>query len=128
MLIYSFVLNFETGLHQLSAWILWTGTLAALFTALSLAHPLSILTSFVAAPITTLHPMLACGWFAGLVEATLKKPTVLDVQNISTDILSLKGILRNRFLKTIFVTFMANIGGTIGTLIAGTDMIRNLFS
>jgi pheromone shutdown-related protein TraB len=128
MLVYSFVLNFETGLQQLSAWVLWTGTLAALFTALSLAHPLSILTSFIAAPITTLHPLLACGWFAGLVEASLKKPTVLDVQNISTDIFSLKGILKNRFLKTIFVTFMANIGGTIGTLIAGTDMVRNLFT
>lgn len=128
MLIYSFVLNFETGLQQLSAWVLWTGTLAALFTALSLAHPLSILTSFIAAPITTLHPLLACGWFAGLVEASLKKPTVLDVQNISTDIFNLRGILKNRFLKTIFVIFMANIGGTIGTLIAGTDMVRNLFT
>jgi pheromone shutdown-related protein TraB len=128
ILIYSFVLNFETGLQQLSAWVLWTGTLAAIFTALSFAHPFSILTSFLAAPITTLHPLLACGWFAGLVEATVKKPTVLDVQNISTDIFSLKGILKNRFLKTIFVIFMSNIGGSLGTIIAGTDMIRNLFS
>jgi len=128
MLIYSFVNNFEAGLHQLSAWILWTGTFAALFTALSLAHPLTILTSFVAAPITTLHPMLACGWFAGLVEASLKKPTVQDVQNLSTDMLSPRGILRNRFLKTIFVIAMSNIGGTIGTLIAGTDMVRKLFT
>lgn len=128
MLIYSFVLNFETGLQQLSAWLLWTGTLAAVFTALSLAHPLSILTSFLAAPITTLHPMLACGWFAGLVEASVKKPTVLDVQNISTDIFSFKGIFKNRFLKILVVIFMSNLGGSIGTLIAGTDMIRNLFS
>lgn len=126
LFIYGFVLNVQTGINQLSAWVLWTGALAAIFTALSLGHPLSILTSFVAAPITTLHPMLACGWFAGLVEATIKKPTVQDVQNLQTDIFSFKGFFRNRFLKTIVVVVMSNIGGTIGTLIAGTGIIRNL--
>lgn len=124
--VYSFALNVQTGLQQLSLWVLWTGMLAALFTALSLGHPISILTAFVVAPITTLHPLLACGWFAGLVEATIKKPTVHDIQNIQTDISSLKGILKNRFLKTILVIFMTNIGGSIGTLIAGTNILRNL--
>ncbi len=124
--VYSFALNLQTGLQQLSLWVLWTGMLAALFTALSLGHPISILTAFVVAPITTLHPLLACGWFAGLVEATIKKPTVHDIQNIQTDISSLKGIFKNRFLKTILVIFMTNIGGSIGTLIAGTNILRNL--
>jgi pheromone shutdown-related protein TraB len=127
LLLYSFIVNFQTGLQQLSAWVLWTGILAAAFTALSLAHPFSILTSFIAAPLTTLHPLLACGWFAGLVEATIKKPTVKDVQDVQEDIFSLKGFYKNRLLKTIFVMFMANIGATIGTLIAGTSLIRNLF-
>lgn len=127
IIVYSFVLNLQTGLRQLSTWVLWTGALAALFTALSLGHPLSILTSFVAAPFTTLHPLLACGWFAGLVEATIKKPAVKDIQNIQTDILSIKGVFKNRFLKTVLVVFMANIGGSIGTFIAGTNLIKNLF-
>lgn len=124
--VYSFALGVQTGLRQLSLWVLWTGTLAALFAILTLAHPLSILTAFIAAPITTLHPLLACGWFAGLVEATIKKPTVEDIQNIHTDILSLKGYFKNRFLKTILVIFMTNIGASIGTFVAGTDIIRNL--
>ncbi|MDF2986709.1 MAG: TraB family protein [Eubacterium sp.] len=127
LLVYAFVLNFQTGVQQLSAWVLWTGALAALFTALSLGHPLSILTSFLAAPITTLHPLLACGWFAGLVEASLKKPTVQDVHNIQNDIFSFKGFFKNRFLKTLLIVIMANIGSSIGTFIAGTDIIRNLF-
>ncbi len=127
LIVYSFVLNLQTGLRQLSTWVLWTGALAALFTALSLGHPLSILTSFVAAPFTTLHPLLACGWFAGLVEASIKKPAVKDIQNIQTDMLSIKGIFRNRFLKTILVVIMANIGGSIGTFVAGTNLIKNLF-
>lgn len=127
LLVYSFVMNFETGIRQLSAWVLWTGAFAALFTALAFGHPISILTSFLAAPITTLHPLLACGWFAGLAQATVKKPTVQDVMNIQTDILSIKGIFKNRFLKTLLVIIMSNLGGTIGTFIAGTDLIRNIF-
>jgi len=127
LIIYAFVVNVQTGLQQLSSWVLWNGTLAALFTALAFGHPLSILTSFVVAPITSLNPMLACGWFAGLVEASVKKPTVQDVLNVQTDISSLKGFYKNRFLKTLMIVVLANIGSSIGTFIAGTDIIRNLF-
>lgn len=126
LIIYAFAMNFETGMQQLSSWVLWNGTLAALFTALFLGHPLSILTAFVAAPITSLNPMLACGWFAGLVQATVKKPTVQDVMNVHTDIFSIKGLYRNRFLKALMIVVFANIGSSIGTFVAGTDLIRNL--
>ena len=78
LIAYGFIINMQTGLQQLTAWILWNSAMAALFTALSLGHPLSILTSFFVAPISSLNPMLACGWFAGLVEATVRKPTVKD--------------------------------------------------
>jgi len=127
LIIYAFILNVQTGMQQLSSWVLWNGTLAAIFTALAFGHPLSILTAFVAAPITSLNPMLACGWFAGLVEATVKKPTVHDVLNVQTDIFSLKGFYKNRFLKTLLIVILANIGSSIGTFIAGTDIISNLF-
>lgn len=115
-----------SAVQQLSVWVLWTGIWAAGFTALSLGHPLSILTSFITAPFTTIHPLLACGWFTGIVEASLKKPTVQDVHNILTDIFSFKGFFRNRFLKILLVVLMANIGASIGTLIAGTNLIKNL--
>ncbi len=127
LFLYAFIINIQTGLQQLSVWVLWTGISAALFTALSLAHPLSIITSLIAAPFTTLNPVLACGWFTGLVEASLKKPTVQDIQDISEDILTIKGFFKNRFLRIILVIFMANAGASIGTFVAGADIIRNLF-
>jgi pheromone shutdown protein TraB len=80
----------------------------------------------LAAPFTTLHPLLACGWFTGLVEAVIKKPTVADVQNVSQDIFSIKGFYRNRLLRTLLVIFMANLGASLGTFIAGADIIRQL--
>ena len=127
LLIYSFILNFQTGLTQLGTWVLWSGSLAALFTALSLGHPLSILTAFVSAPITALHPLLACGWFAGLVEASIRKPTVEDIQNVSNDITSFKKAFKNRFIKALIVVIMANLGTTIGVFIAGFDLFKNIF-
>ena len=127
LLTYAFVSNIQTGLQQLSAWVLWTGVLAAVFTAFSFGHPLSILTSLVVAPFTTLNPLLACGWFTGLVEATIRKPAVHDLHNVAEDIQSLKGFFKNRLLRIILVVFMANIGASLGTFIAGAGMIKNLF-
>jgi pheromone shutdown protein TraB len=61
------------------------------------------------------------------VEATVRKPSVQDLHNVSEDILSLKGFFKNRLLRIIMVVFMANIGASLGTFIAGAGIIRNLF-
>ncbi|MDR1615661.1 MAG: TraB/GumN family protein [Syntrophomonadaceae bacterium] len=128
LIIYAFAVNVNIGLQQVTTWFIWKCALAGIFTAVTLAHPLSILTALVLAPFTSLNPMLACGWFAGLVEASIKKPTVEDVQNIPVDIFSVKGFFRNRFLKIILVVIMANIGSSIGTFVAGFNILGNLFN
>jgi pheromone shutdown-related protein TraB len=127
LFVYGFALNVQTGFEQLSVWVLWNSALAAIFTALARGHPLSVLAALVAAPFTSLNPFLACGWVAGLAEATIRKPTVQDINNIPQDILSFKKFLRNRFLRALLVVIMANIGSSIGTFVAGTSIIRNLF-
>lgn len=124
MIGYSFITNLQMGLQQLSSWILWNGVLAALFTALALGHPLTILAAFVSAPITSVDPLLACGWITGIVEATIRKPTVKDVNNVPEDIFHITRFFKNRFLKALAIVFFSNIGSAIGTLIAGTDIIK----
>lgn len=127
LIVYGFVINIQTGMEQLTVWILWNGILSAIFTTLALGHPFSILTAFIVAPISSLNPFLACGWFTGLVEATLRKPTVQDVNNVPNDISRFKGFFKNRFLRILLVVIMANIGSSVGTFIAGMDIIQNLF-
>ncbi|RGC76879.1 TraB/GumN family protein [Faecalimonas umbilicata] len=124
---YGFFTNAQTGLYQIKAWILWTGILAAIFTTIAFGHPLSIITAFVSAPITTLNPFLACGWFVGLVEATVRRPTVHDVNSISEDIFHIKRFFRNRFFRTLGIVVFANVGSSIGTIMASKDIIQNLF-
>ena len=70
--------------------------------------------------------MLACGWFAGIVEATLKKPTVEDVNNIPDDVFSIKRWIKNKFLKALLVVILANLGSSIGTIIAGSKIIQSI--
>jgi pheromone shutdown-related protein TraB len=127
LFVYAFTQSASVGLHQLQTWLIWTSLLAAAFTAAALGHPLTILTSFVAAPFTVLHPFLACGWFSGLVESYVRKPTVEDVENVPDVILSLKGFFKNRFLRIILIVIMANIGASIGTVVAGLDIIKSIF-
>ncbi|MDR1352487.1 MAG: TraB/GumN family protein [Treponema sp.] len=99
-------------------WILWNGSLAALGTLIALGHPLSILVSFLGAPIATINPFIGVGLFSGIAEATMRRPQVADAQSISEDIGSLKGIYRNRITKALLVFFLSSIGGAIGNFIS----------
>ena len=124
LIAYTFITNPSAGVQQSKSWVLWTGSFAAIGTALAFGHPLSILTSFVVAPITTLHPLLAAGWFAGLTQAYIRRPSVRDFENLTEDIFSLKGFWNNKVTRILLIVTLTNLGGTIGTLLGGADVIR----
>ena len=124
IVLYTIIKNRDIGLAQLKSWILWNGTLSAIGTALALAHPLSILTAFLAAPITSLNPLLAAGWFAGIVEATIRKPKVKDFEDLAEDTSTFKGFWKNGVTRILFVVIFANIFSSIGTFISGIDIVK----
>ncbi len=101
-------------------WILVNGVLSALGAAIALGHPLTILASFVAAPLTSLNPMIAAGWVAGLVQALLRRPTVADFEDLPNDVSSVKGFWTNPVTRILLVVVLANIGSGIGTWTALT--------
>jgi pheromone shutdown-related protein TraB len=117
----------QAGWDQIVSWILWNGSLSALGTAIALGHPLTILTAFIAAPITSLDPITAAGWFAGFVQAYFRRPTVQDFENLSDDVLSVKGFWRNKVTRILLVVVLANLGSSLGTFIGGADVIRRFF-
>ena len=108
------------------AWILINGFLSALGALIAHGHPFSIITAFVAAPITSLNPALAAGWFAGLVEAKMRTPMVKDFQGLSK-IDSVKDFLNNRVIRLLMVVALANLGSMIGTFVALSYIIPKLF-
>ncbi len=109
--------GWDKSSDMLITWILVNGCLAALGALLALAHPLTILASFVGAPITSLNPTIGVGMLAGIVEAVLRKPKVKDFENLSDDIMSFKGFFRNRITHILIVLLLSSVGSAIGTII-----------
>ena len=116
----------KAGTGMLSWWFAANGILAGLGALLALAHPLTILASIVAAPLTSLNPMIAAGWVAGLVEAYSRKPKVRDFETLSTDISTVKGFWKNKITKILLVVVFTNIGSSIGTFVALPLMLKVL--
>lgn len=108
----------DAGTRMLGWWILANSALAALGAVIVLAHPLTILASAAAAPLTSVSPLIGAGWVAGLAEAFLRKPTVGDLEDLSEDITSLKGFWKNRATRILLVVVFVNLGSAIGTFAA----------
>jgi pheromone shutdown-related protein TraB len=113
------------SLNMAKWWILVTGSMAALGALLALPHPLTVVSAFLAAPLTTLHPLLAAGWVAGLVEAFVRKPKVKDFESLAADVLSVRGFWRNGVTRILLVVVLVNLGASLGTLI-GIPVITSL--
>ena len=121
---YTFYTNPSAGLEQTLSWVLWNGSLSAIGTAIALGHPLAILTAFIAAPITSLDPITAAGWFAGFVQAYFRRPNVADFESLSEDVQSVKGFWSNKVTRILLVVVFSNLGSSLGTFIGGADVVR----
>lgn len=110
----------------LYAWILPNSLMAMLCTIIAGARLPSILTAFVASPITSLVPVVGAGMVVGLLEAWLRKPTVEDCEKINTDVQSLRGVYRNPVTRVLLVAMMATLGSAAGAWIGATWIIALL--
>jgi pheromone shutdown-related protein TraB len=109
--------GWREALSMFWMWVLVNGTLSAAGALAALAHPLTIVISFAAAPITSMNPTIGVGIVTGLIEALLRKPQVGDFENLHDDIKSFRGFYRNRLTHILLVFFFSTIGSAIGTFI-----------
>jgi pheromone shutdown-related protein TraB len=126
------VLGFITGgtqhsVESVSIWILVNGIFSALAVSIALAHPLTVLSAFVAAPVTSLNPTIAAGWVAGLVQTWIKKPTVADMENLPRALTSLRVFWVNPLCRILLVVVLANLGSSLGTFVAGGWIAARFF-
>jgi pheromone shutdown-related protein TraB len=110
----------NAGTDMITWWVMANGVLAGLGAAVALAHPLTILSSVIAAPMTSLNPMIAAGWVSGLVETFSRKPKVKDFENLSEDITSIKGFWRNKITRILLVVVFTNLGSSLGTFVGSS--------
>jgi pheromone shutdown-related protein TraB len=119
LLIHGFTRGAEHGFRNIGIWFLVNGTLSAVGAVLALAHPLTILSAFLAAPFTSLNPLIGAGWVAGLVQAVVRRPKVTDFESLPDAIATMKGFWGNPVTRILLVAALANLGSVIGTWVAG---------
>ncbi|MCE8426582.1 MAG: TraB/GumN family protein [Candidatus Methanoperedens sp.] len=99
------------------------GILSAVGVLVARGHPLSALTAFGLAWFGFLHPFLAVGWLAGIVEMHFRPPTTDDFKNImKTE--TMNELMKNKLFHIMLVVGLANLGSMIGTFVAIPYMVH----
>ena len=117
----------ELGWTLVAEWVLINGGLSALGTLIAGGHILTVITAFLAAPITSLNPTIGAGIVTGLTEAYIRKPTVGDFSRLRTETSSFSGWRKNRVARTLLVFFLSTLGSAAGTYLAGFRIGQHLF-
>jgi pheromone shutdown-related protein TraB len=118
----------ELGMTLVVEWVVINGGLSALGAAIAGGHILTVISAFIAAPITSLNPTIGAGFVTALVEAYIRKPTVGDFSKLRSDTSSLKGWRQNRVARTLLVFVLSTLGSAAGTYLAGFRIGQHLFS
>jgi len=124
--VFGFSRNTEIGMQMILDWVLVNGGLAAVGGLIALAHPLTILTAALAAPLTSLNPTIGVGFVAAAVELYLRKPKVGDFATLRKDVLHPRGWWKNRVSHVLLVFLLTTLGSIAGTYIGGALIYGHL--
>jgi pheromone shutdown-related protein TraB len=117
-------INIQSGILE---FVLLTGGLAFAGSLLAGSKIPSAITAFIVAPFTAIHPLLAAGWFAGIVEAKLRGVSMEDLASLSKSE-SLRDMWNNNLFRILLVVVGANIGTTIGVFISIPNVLLPLIN
>ena len=126
--IYGFTKETQIGFELVLDWVFINGGLAAMGALIAAAHPLTIISVFFAAPLTSINPTIGAGMVAAAVELFLKKPRVSDFANLKKDTAKLSGWWHNRVAKIVMIFVLSTIGSAIGTYIGGFHIYSTLIA
>lgn len=116
----------ELGWQIVADWVLINGGLSALGALVAAAHPVTVVTAFLAAPLTSLNPTIGAGMVTAAVEVYLRKPTVGDFSRLRTETTGVAGWWRNRVSRTLLVFLFSTLGSAAGTYLAGFRIFGRL--
>jgi len=122
LLVFSGGVSIGTLLTAMFYLFVTQGILSAIGVIIARGHPLSALTAFSLAWFGFLHPFLAIGWLAGLVEAHFRPPSTEDFRTIMKAE-TLTELMKNKLFRILLVVMMANLGSMVGTFVAIPIMV-----
>ncbi|OOG28728.1 conjugal transfer protein TraB [Thioalkalivibrio denitrificans] len=118
--------NPELGWQLVLDWVLINGGLAATGAVIAAAHPVTVVSAALAAPLTSLNPTIGVGFVAAGVETLVRKPSVGDFARLKQDTSHPGGWWRNRVSRILLVFILTTIGSAVGTYVAGFRIFERL--
>lgn len=107
-------------------WVAINGTLTAVGAILARAHPLTVLTGFLAAPLTSLNPTIGAGMVTGAVETLLRRPRGSDFDTLREQLRRPRDWWRNRVTRILLVFVLSTAGSAAATYIGGARILEQL--
>ncbi|MCA9731294.1 MAG: TraB/GumN family protein [Deferribacteres bacterium] len=108
-------------------WIIANGLPSMIGTIVALGHPITIITAFIAAPFTSLTPLIGAGYVTAFVQAYFRPPVVREFQTVSKDFGSFPRWWQNKLLRIFLVFLLSGIGSIVGTWVGAMEIFSNLF-
>ena len=130
LIIFGFYLGFQKGpdlgWSLIWQWVIINGSLSALGATIAGAHLITIITAFIAAPITSLNPTIGAGMVTAAMELFIRKPTVNDFSQLRKDTSTAWGWRKNRVARILLIFVLSSLGSAIGTYVAGFRIFEQL--
>jgi pheromone shutdown-related protein TraB len=108
-------------------WVLANSIPCAIASALAFAHPVTVLAAAIAAPFTSLSPLIGAGHVTAFVQAYVYPPRVHEFNSVTDDIAKVSNWWRSRLLRVLLVFILSSIGGLTGVWIGSVRILSNLF-
>ncbi len=109
-------------------WFLANGIPSSIGGLIAGAHPVTVVTAFMAAPFTSLTPVIGAGYVCAFVQAYVQPPVVKEFQTVSEDVGHLRNWWKNKLLRIFLVFILTSLGSLIGTYIGAYEIISNLLN
>ena len=114
--------------EDLLFWVLANAIPTAIGGVIALAHPLTILAGLLAAPITSLTPVIGAAYVTAFVQAYVRPPVVKEFQTVADDVLMPREWWRNKLLKIFLAFMLPGFGSILGSLLGGGKIFSSLVS
>ena len=106
-------INITWNLYEFFAISMLMGFIGSILSGSKL---ISAIVGGLVAPLTIIHPLLAAGWFSGLVEAKYRKVRQSDIKNLA-HLESFRDLWGNNIFRILLVVVGTNLGVSIATLV-----------
>jgi pheromone shutdown-related protein TraB len=116
----------EAG-DNLVFWFVANAVPTTLGAIVALAHPLTIVVSGLAAPFTSLTPVIGAGYVAAFVQTWLRPPVVKEFQSVAEDLAKPRRWWSNKLLRVFLVFVLTTVGSLVGSAVGGGKILTSLF-